>query len=116
MVRPLFVECRGLIGSSLTGSSPGFVLRIRRWNSVGGRANEFLELASNSGNWGQGSGDWGSRNSGWDPLFVLPLIRSLLQLIGPHPTLLFLESFRYPLAGEFAMVTDLGWIIRVPGD
>ena len=92
------------------------MLRIRRWNSVGGRANEFLELASNSGNWGQGSGDWGSRNSGWDPLFVLPLIRSLLQLIGPHPTLLFLESFRYPLAGEFAMVTDLGWIIRVPGD
>ena len=49
-------------------------------------------------------------------LFVLPLIRSLLQLVGPHPTLLFLESFRYPLAGEFAMVTDLAWIIRVPGD
>ena len=46
----------------------------------------------------------------------MPLIRSLLQLVGPHPTLLFLESFRYPLAGEFAMVTDLAWIIRVPGN
>ncbi|RMH03000.1 MAG: glycosyl transferase [Nitrospirae bacterium] len=49
-------------------------------------------------------------------LFVFPLIRSLLRLIGPHPRLLFLESFRYPLAGEFAMVTDLAWINRIPGD
>ena len=50
-------------------------------------------------------------------LFVLPLIRSLIRLmIGPHPMLLFLESFRYPLAGEFAMVTDLALINRFPGD
>ncbi len=49
-------------------------------------------------------------------LFVLPLIRSLLRLVGQHPILSFLEGFRYPLAGEFAMVTDLAWINRFPGD
>ncbi len=49
-------------------------------------------------------------------LFVLPLIRSLLRVVGAHPTLLFLEGFRYPLAGEFSMVTDLAWINRFPGD
>ena len=49
-------------------------------------------------------------------LFVLPLLQALHQIVGPHPTLLFLESFRYPLAGEFTMVTDLAWINRFPGD
>lgn len=49
-------------------------------------------------------------------LFALPLIRSFLYVVGPHPKLSFLESFRYPLAGEFAMVTDLAWINRFPGD
>ena len=49
-------------------------------------------------------------------LFVSPLIRSLLRLIGPHPILHFLDSFRYPLAGEFSMVKDLALINRIPGD
>lgn len=49
-------------------------------------------------------------------LFITPLIRSLQVLLGPHPLLNFLDSFRYPLAGEFAMVVDLAWINRVPGD
>lgn len=49
-------------------------------------------------------------------LFVTPIIRSLMTLVGPHPLLQFLDSFRYPLAGEFAMVTDMAWINRVPGD
>lgn len=49
-------------------------------------------------------------------LFMTPLIRSLQQLVGPHPLLTFLDSFRYPLAGEFAMVRDLAWINRIPGD
>jgi glucosyl-3-phosphoglycerate synthase len=30
--------------------------------------------------------------------------------------LTFLDSFRYPLAGEFAMVADLAWTNRIPGD
>jgi len=49
-------------------------------------------------------------------LFITPLIRSLQQLVGAHPLLTFLDSFRYPLAGEFAMVRDLAWINRIPGD
>lgn len=49
-------------------------------------------------------------------LFFTPLIRSLQKLVGQHSLLTFLDSFRYPLAGEFAMVRDLAWINRVPGD
>jgi glucosyl-3-phosphoglycerate synthase len=49
-------------------------------------------------------------------LFITPLIRSLERLVGYHPMLAFLDSFRYPLAGEFAMVTDLAWTNRIPGD
>ena len=49
-------------------------------------------------------------------LLITPLTRSLQQLIGPHPLLSFLDSFRYPLAGEFAMVRDLAWNNRIPGD
>ncbi len=49
-------------------------------------------------------------------LLITPLIRSLQQLLGPHSLLTFLDSFRYPLAGEFAMVRDLAWNNRIPGD
>ena len=49
-------------------------------------------------------------------LFITPMIRSLQQLVGTHPLLTFLDSFRYPLAGEFAMVRDLAWVNRIPGD
>jgi len=49
-------------------------------------------------------------------LFFTPLIRSLKHVVGPQPLLTFLDSFRYPLAGEFAMVRDLAWINRIPGD
>ncbi|MCS6897463.1 MAG: glycosyl transferase [Nitrospira sp.] len=49
-------------------------------------------------------------------LFFTPVIRSLQQLVGDQPLLTFLDSFRYPLAGEFAMVRDLAWVNRIPGD
>jgi glucosyl-3-phosphoglycerate synthase len=49
-------------------------------------------------------------------LFMTPLIRSLQRVVGHHPLLSFMDSFRYPLAGEFAMVTDLAWTNRIPGD
>ena len=49
-------------------------------------------------------------------LFITPLILSLERLVGYHPLLTFLESFRYPLAGEFSMVADLAWNNRIPGD
>jgi glucosyl-3-phosphoglycerate synthase len=49
-------------------------------------------------------------------LLVTPLVRSLQQLIGPHHFLLFLDSFRYPLSGEFCMTTDLARVNRIPWD
>jgi glucosyl-3-phosphoglycerate synthase len=49
-------------------------------------------------------------------LFVTPLIRTLLRTVGYHPFLVFLDSFRYPLSGEFAMDEDLARVMRVPSD
>jgi glucosyl-3-phosphoglycerate synthase len=49
-------------------------------------------------------------------LLVTPLVRSLQQLVGLHGFLAFLDSFRYPLSGEFAMVTDLARVNRIPWD
>lgn len=49
-------------------------------------------------------------------LFVTPLIRTLLSMIGQHPFLDYLDSFRYPLAGEFSMLADLARVNRIPGD
>jgi glucosyl-3-phosphoglycerate synthase len=49
-------------------------------------------------------------------LLVTPLIRSLQKILGYLPILVFLDSFRYPLAGEFSMDIDLARINRIPGD
>ncbi len=49
-------------------------------------------------------------------LLVMPLVRSLQRILGTHPFLSFLDSFRYPLAGEFCMKTDLARINRIPSD
>ncbi|HCI12998.1 MAG: glycosyl transferase [Gallionellales bacterium GWA2_60_142] len=49
-------------------------------------------------------------------LLVTPLVRSLQQLTGQHGFLAFLDSFRYSLAGEFSMSTDLARINRIPSD
>lgn len=49
-------------------------------------------------------------------LFVTPIIRSLEKVLGPLPLLAYLDSFRYPLAGEFSMIADLARINRIPGD
>jgi glucosyl-3-phosphoglycerate synthase len=49
-------------------------------------------------------------------IFVTPIIRSLEKLLGPLPLLNYLDSFRYPLAGEFSMISDLARINRIAGD
>jgi len=49
-------------------------------------------------------------------LLVTPLLRSLQKVIGYHPLLLFFDSFRYPLAGEFSMDVDMARINKIPGD
>jgi glucosyl-3-phosphoglycerate synthase len=49
-------------------------------------------------------------------LFVTPLIRALETIIGYHPLLVFFDSFRYILAGEFSMDVNLARINKIPGD
>ncbi len=49
-------------------------------------------------------------------LFMTPLLRAMKMVLGPNPLLDFLDSFRYPLAGECAMTTDLARITRIPSD
>ena len=49
-------------------------------------------------------------------LFISPAIRALKKIFGPLPFLVYLDSFRYPLAGEFSMKTDLVRVNRIPAD
>lgn len=49
-------------------------------------------------------------------LLVTPLIRSLQKILGNLPILVFFDSFRYPLAGEFSMDVDIARVNRIPGD
>jgi len=49
-------------------------------------------------------------------IFVTPLIRALKSSLGPNRFLDYLDSFRYILAGEFSMGTDLARHMRIPGD
>ncbi|MDJ0522185.1 MAG: glycosyl transferase [Planctomycetota bacterium] len=49
-------------------------------------------------------------------LFFTPLIRSLKHLRGSSRFLDYLDSFRYPLAGEFAFVRSLAKGIRIASD
>ena len=49
-------------------------------------------------------------------LFVTPLLRAMKAVLGTHPLLEYLDSFRYPLAGECSMTTDLARINRIPSD
>lgn len=49
-------------------------------------------------------------------LLVTPLIRALKKVCGPNDYLDYLDSFRYPLAGEFSMQIDVIEDIRIPSD
>lgn len=49
-------------------------------------------------------------------LFFTPFIRSLEKILGYLPFLLYIDSFRYPLAGEIAMRRDLAMAMRIPSD
>ncbi len=49
-------------------------------------------------------------------LFMTPFLRAMKAVIGPNPLLEFLDSFRFPLAGECAMTTDLARSTRMPSD
>lgn len=49
-------------------------------------------------------------------LLVTPLLRALKKIFGSMEYLEYLDSFRYPLAGEFSMRTDVFNDIRIPSD
>jgi len=49
-------------------------------------------------------------------LLLTPLVRSLERVVGFHPFLVYLDSFRYPLAGEMCMYADMARVNRIPGD
>ncbi|MDP9190595.1 MAG: glycosyl transferase [Acidobacteriota bacterium] len=49
-------------------------------------------------------------------MLVFPLLRALEIVIGNHPYIRYLASFRYPLAGEFALDASLANVIRIPSN
>lgn len=49
-------------------------------------------------------------------LLVTPLLRALKKIIGQHDYLEYMDSYRYPLAGEFSMRVDVLRGIRIPSD
>lgn len=49
-------------------------------------------------------------------LFFSPLVRALEDLNPGNPFLRYLDSFRYPLSGEFAMRATLAREMRIPAD
>ncbi|MAT52247.1 MAG: glycosyl transferase [Porticoccaceae bacterium] len=49
-------------------------------------------------------------------LLVTPLIRALKRTVGHYDYLDYIDSFRYPLAGEFSFRTDVINDIRIPSD
>ena len=57
-----------------------------------------------------------SMNGRASRLLVSPLVRALNYQHGPHDYLEYLDSFRYPLAGEFSMRIDVLESLRMPTD
>jgi glucosyl-3-phosphoglycerate synthase len=49
-------------------------------------------------------------------LLVTPLLRALKHVVGANDYLEFMDSFRYPLAGEFSFRRDVLNDIRIPSD
>jgi len=49
-------------------------------------------------------------------LLVTPLLRAFKSILGTHPFLVYMDTFRYPLAGEFCLDIDLVRRVRIPHD
>ncbi|MGC8990616.1 MAG: glycosyl transferase, partial [Verrucomicrobiia bacterium] len=49
-------------------------------------------------------------------LMVTPMLRALKTILGTHPFLVYMDTFRYPLAGEFSLDIDLVRRLRIPYD
>ena len=49
-------------------------------------------------------------------LFITPVLRALKKVVGPLDYLEFMDSFRYPLSGEFSLRRDFIQAVRIPSD
>jgi glucosyl-3-phosphoglycerate synthase len=49
-------------------------------------------------------------------LFFTPLVRALEKILGYLPVLVYFDSFRYALSGEFSLDVDLARVNRIPAD
>jgi glucosyl-3-phosphoglycerate synthase len=49
-------------------------------------------------------------------LLITPILRALKSIIGTHPVLVYMDTFRYPLAGEVSLDIDLVRRLRIPYD
>jgi len=49
-------------------------------------------------------------------LLVTPMLRALKSMFGQHPYLVYMDTFRYPLAGEFSMDVDVVRRVGIPDD
>ncbi|MBS3819454.1 glycosyl transferase [bacterium] len=49
-------------------------------------------------------------------LFFTPFVRALETILGYLPFLVYMDSFRYPLAGEISLRRDLAMAMRIPSD
>jgi glucosyl-3-phosphoglycerate synthase len=49
-------------------------------------------------------------------LLYTPLVRSLESIVGYHPFLKYLDTFRYPLAGEICLGVDIARRTHIPSD
>lgn len=58
----------------------------------------------------------GNLNGRVSRLLVTPLLRALKKIFGHMEYLEYLDSYRYPLAGEFSMRADVFNDIRIPSD
>ncbi|WP_439510893.1 glycosyl transferase [Marinimicrobium koreense] len=58
----------------------------------------------------------GKLNGRVSRLLVSPLVRALEKVFGRDDYLEFIDSFRYPLAGDFSMIMDVVSSIRIPSD
>jgi glucosyl-3-phosphoglycerate synthase len=49
-------------------------------------------------------------------LLFTPLVRAFKSILGQHPFLVYMDTFRYPLAGEFSLDIDVVRRVRIPYD
>ncbi len=49
-------------------------------------------------------------------LLLTPVLKALISVLGSDDFLVYLQSFRYPLAGEFAVTSSLAKSNRIPSD